>query len=369
MKINLFELERNQSLYENTVEYNLTESGVHPYTLRELFSKAQIEQLLDISLGYGYTEGRPNLRQAISTWYPGATPDNVLVTHGASEANFLALWSLLSPGDELLFILPNFMQLSGIARSFGITVKTVALRQENNWQLDLDEVRQAITPRTKMIACTNPNNPTGTILSANLMDGLVAIAREADIYLLADEIYRGSELNGCETPTFYGSYEKVIITSSTSKSLAHAGLRLGWIIAAEAVIYDAMCQQDYTTIGTGILNQWIAEQIMQPAMRSKILSRSHKILNNNLVILDQWVEQHSNLLSYCPPQATGMAFIHYNFDLNSSEFSKRLREKQSVFVVAGDWFGLDHYIRVGIGSDSDYLSDALQRINVFFDSV
>lgn len=367
MKIDLFQLERNQSLYENQVEYNLTESGVHPCTLRELLDETAIDQLLNIPLGYGYTEGRPQLRQAVSQWYPNASSENVLITHGASEANLIAVWSILSPGDELIFVIPNFMQICGLAHSIGVTVKTIALEEENGWQLDLDKLRSLITPQTKMIAFSNPNNPTGTVFSQTVMQELVAIAQETNIYLLSDEIYRGAELNGKETSTFYGNYEKVIVVSGVAKSLAHPGLRIGWLVASEAVIQNAMQRQDYTTIGTGVLNQLVAEAILQPVMRHKLLSRSQQILSQNLTLLDEWISRHANLVSYHPPQAGGMAFVRYSFPMNSSALSQQLREQQSVFVVAGDWFGLDHYIRLGIGSSSNFLAEALQRIDTYLE--
>ena len=365
MKFDLFQLERNQSLYENQVDYNLTESGVHPCNLRELLDDEAVEQLMNLPLGYGHTEGTPQLRKAISQWYPHASAENVLVTHGASEANLIAVLSVLSPGDELIFVLPNFMQIWGVARSLGITVKTISLQEGNHWKLDLEELRQLITPQTKMIAFSNPNNPTGIVFDKATMQELVEIAQETDIYLLSDEIYRGAELSEPETPTFYGEYDKVIVVSGTAKSLAHPGLRIGWLVSSETLIRSAMGRQDYTTIGTGPLNQQVAEVILQPEVRQKLLARSHRILNQNLVTLDSWIKQYPKLMSYHPPQAGGMAFVRYTFSENSSEFSKRLREDQSVFVVAGDWFGLDHYIRIGIGSAPDYLAEALRRVDDF----
>lgn len=365
MKIDLFQLERNQSLFENEVEYNLSDSGVHPCTLRELLNDREIEQLLNTSLGYGYTEGTPQLRQAVSQWYPSANPDNVLITHGASEANLIATASILSPGDELIFVIPNFMQIWGLARSIGVTVKTISLQEEKGWQLDLDELRGLITPQTKAIAFSNPNNPTGTVFSQETMAGLIAIATEADLYLLSDEIYRGAELNGAETPTFYGIYQKAIVVSGVAKSLAQPGLRIGWLVAEESLIHNAMSRQDYTTIGTGVLNQLIAEKILQPEMRRKLLDRSHRILTQNLATMNTWVDRHSDLMNYNPPQAGGMAFIRYSLAMNSSELSKQLRDKQSVFVVAGDWFGLDNYIRIFIGANKNYLTEALSRIDRF----
>ena len=364
MKIDLFQLERNQSLYENEVEYNLTESGVHSCTVRELLDQDDIKQLLDKSLGYGHTEGSPRLREAVSKWYTGASRDNVLITHGASEANLVAMLSILSAGDELIFVLPNFMQVWGIARAMGVVVKTVSLREESGWQLDLEEVKSLVTARTKAIAFSNPNNPTGQVFSQETMAGLVAIAQSAGLYLFSDEIYRGAELSGKETLTFYGMYEKVIVVSSTAKSLAQPGLRIGWLVGPVSIIQEAMQRQDYTTIGTSVLSQCVAEKILQPAIRQKLLERSHSILRQNLATIDQWIK-HYPLMSYQRPQAGGMVFINYGLEMTSSELSEQLRKEQSVFVVAGEWFGLDRYIRIGIGSPPGYLDAALQRFDKF----
>jgi len=170
MKIENFELERTQSLYENAVKYNLTESGIHPFTLEELLDKEEIEDLLSLRLGYGQTNGSLELREAISRLYPGADMDNILVTNGSAEANFINIWCNLDAGDELLLMVPNYMQMWGIARAFGVTVKPFHLREELNWNPDLDELKSLITPRTKMIAVCNPNNPTGAVMSDEAME-------------------------------------------------------------------------------------------------------------------------------------------------------------------------------------------------------
>ena len=204
MKFETFELERIQSLYENTVQYNLTESGIHPYTPRELLSEAEIDTMLNLRLGYGQTNGSIELRKAISQHYQGADMDNVLVTNGSAESNFTFAWSNIQAGDEVVVMLPNYMQIWGIARYLGAHVKPFYLKENLNWAPDMDELKQLVTPRTKMICLCNPNNPTGAILDADAMDAIVEIAKKNDALLHVDEIYRGAELEGKETPTFYG---------------------------------------------------------------------------------------------------------------------------------------------------------------------
>ncbi len=359
MKIEIFELERNQSLYENTVKYNLTESGIHPFTLEEVLDKEEIENLLSLRLGYGQTNGSIELRQAISHLYPGADLDNVLVTNGSAEANFINIWCNLDAGDELLLMVPNYMQMWGIARTFGVKVKPFHLREELNWDPDLDELKNLITSRTKMIAICNPNNPTGAVMSNEAMEEIVRLAKEVDAWIYADEIYRGAELDGKETKSFYGLTDKAIICCGLSKAYALPGLRIGWLAGPKKVIEQCWAGHDYTSISSGIIGNHVAALVLQPQRRMKVLNRNRKILKDNLFALEEWAGKHKGLFSFIPPRAGGIAFVKYSMNINSSELMTRLREEKSVFIVAGDLFGMDHYLRIGIGSEKDYLMAGL----------
>lgn len=365
MKIDTFLLERHQSLYENTVEINLTESGVEPMTLAQLLRPEELEALLQLRLGYNYTEGTPELRAAIASWYPGAGIDEVLVTTGAAEANFVMCWSLLEPGDTFASMLPNFMQMSGLAAALGARRQPFVLQlEEGEWRLDRRSLDAAVTGGAKLIAVCNPNNPTGAVLGESDMDAIVAAARACDAWLICDEIYRGAELDGRpETPTFWGRYEKAIVTSSTSKSIAHAGLRIGWAVAPPELITEAVRRQDYTTIGTGPINQYLASLILAPERRAQILERSRTILGRNTGLIDAWVARWGGRLRYVRPAAGGMVFVGYDFPINSTELGDLIRERESTFVVAGDWFGMDGYLRLGIGGHAHELEEGLRRID------
>jgi aspartate/methionine/tyrosine aminotransferase len=354
MKIEIFELERTQSRFENTVKYNLTESGIQPFTLEELLDKEEIEDLLSLRLGYGQTNGSLELREAISRLYSGADMDNILVTNGSAEANFINIWCNLDAGDELLLMVPNYMQMWGIARAFGVTVKPFHLREELNWGPDLDELKSLITPRTKMIAVCNPNNPTGAVMSDEAMEEIVRLAREADAWIYADEIYRGVELDGKETQSFYGLTDKAIICCGLSKAYALPGLRIGWLAGPKKVIEQCWAGHDYTSISSGILGNHVAALVLQPERRMKVLNRNRKILRENLSALEEWAGKHKSLFSFIPPRAGGIVFVKYSMNINSSELMTKLREEKSVFIVAGDLFGMDRYLRIGIGSEKNY---------------
>lgn len=354
MKIEAFELERTQSLWENRVKYNLTESGIHPYSLNEILDKEEIKDLLSLRLGYGQTNGSIELREAISHLYPGTDLDNILVTNGSAEANFITVWTNLEPGDELILMLPNYMQIWGIARSFGVTVKPFYLREDLNWGPDFDELKSLISPRTKMIAICNPNNPTGAALSKEAMNEIVQLARKVDAWIYSDEVYCGAELNGKETPSFYGLYDKVIVCCGLSKAYALPGLRLGWLAGPKETINKSWASHDYTSIASGILSNHVAALVLQPDRRKKVLNRNRKILNENLAELEKWIDKHKTLFNLIPPKAGGMAFLRYSLEINSTELATKLMKEKSVFIVAGDLFGMDHYLRIGIGSEKNY---------------
>ncbi len=361
MKIEAFELERRQSLWENLVEYNLTESGIHPFTLAELLDPEQLEELHNLRIGYGQTNGSINLRDAVSRLYPTSTRENILVTNGSAEANFISIWSILEKGDEYVLMLPNYMQTWGLAKSFGVNVKPFYLEEELNWQPDLEKLKDIVTKNTKMISVCNPNNPTGSILNEEAVNCLIDLAEETDAFIHSDEVYRGAELDGKEIDTFFSKYDKVLAVAGFSKAYSLPGLRMGWIVAPQDIAAKAWAYHDYTTISPSVLSQQIAEWALQPEKRAMILSRNRKMLNDNLEFFLEWLETRKHLFSFIPQKAGAMSFIRYNIDINSTELTERLRKEKSLLIVAGDCFGMDRYLRIGIGSEKDYLLKGLER--------
>jgi aspartate/methionine/tyrosine aminotransferase len=357
-------MERNQTLFENGVEINLTESGVHPCTIEEILPQDEAQALLRLPLGYGWTDGRPDLRSAVTSWYPGATSSNVLITDGSSEATMITLMALVEPGDRVLFAVPNFMQIDGLGRALGMDVRRLPLTADQGWQVDPEALRAAISGGVKLIAVTNPGNPTGAVLSQRSREALIAAAQETGAWLLVDEIYRGGEIDGAETETFYGEYPRVIITSSLSKSFACPGLRLGWITGPEEVIEEAAKRQDYTTIGSGILSQILGASVMEARNRERILARGRALLRENAAIVERWLQERSRW-NWERPAAGGMGFLRYDFDMPSERLSEELRQEESVFVVAGSWFGVENHIRIGIGVRTEILVEGLSRLDRF----
>ena len=364
MHVPPFLLERNQTLYENTVDINLTESGVHPATIADMLPDSRIDDLLTLPLGYGYTDGTPSLRAAIADWHPGAGPDNVLVANGTSEANLLTLMTLVEPGDEIIVIVPNFLQIDGLARTFGVNVRPVALRPEDNWQPDIDAVEAAIGPRTRLITLCDPNNPSGIGVSAAHRRALADLAETRGVWLHVDEIYRGAEIDGEVAATSYGLSDRVIVTGGLSKAFGCPGLRVGWLVAPPEIVAKGHQRQDYTTIGTGPLQQMLAEAVLTEPTRSRLLTRGRSILKSGRDRVAGWLRTH-NGWSWTPPDASGMAFIAYDFDMPSETLVTRLRQEESVLVCAGSWFGMEGHIRLGFGVDPAHLEAGLAGLERF----
>ena len=365
MKIEEFTLERIQSLYENTVELNLSDSGVHPLSLDDLLSEDEFAELRALELGYGWTNGAVSLRQSISDLYVDCGPDGVIVTNGSAEANFLMVMSLLEPGDEIIVFTPNYLQIWGWARAIGVSARAVPLKEELDWEPDLEELKTLITPRTKLITICHPNNPTGAVLSSEKMRALSEIAADNDIYLHADEVYKGSELEGPETVSFLDLYDKAFVTNGLSKAMALPGLRIGWLAGPVETIYAAWQRKDYTSITTSALSEYVAERVLRPETRQKILNRSKKILRENLSLLADWVTANPDDVSLIHPKAGGMAFVRYLRDINSTELAHALRKEKGVLILPGDVYGLDGFIRIGIGSPREHLEPGLARISEY----
>ena len=191
MSFKPFDLEYIQSKWEQVVEFNLTESGVHPISLADLLNgdQGKLDQLLATEINYPHVNGNPELRQNIARLYDGATWDkNILVTVGAAEANYIICNTLLGPGDEIATMTPTYKQVWGIAENNGHPVRPFHLRPENGWALDIDDLNRQVNDKTKIIAIVNPNNPSGYIMKEHEMQAIINAADRVGAWILADEV-------------------------------------------------------------------------------------------------------------------------------------------------------------------------------------
>lgn len=369
MKIEPFEMERWQSTWEHKVDFNLSESGVHPLTVRELLEMPgdgpilTTDDLLATGLGYAQGNGIESLRERISLIYPGSTIENILVTHGGAEANFLATLELIKPGEEVVIMLPNYMQVWGLVQGWGAEVKPWLMREENDWQPDPEELRGLVSEKTKLIVITNPNNPTGKVFRKPLLEAIVAAASKVGAWILADEIYRGAENAGEETPGFWGMYDRLLITSGLSKAYGLPGLRIGWVASPDVNRIDTLWSyHDYSTICSSPLTEALATHALEPVRRQNILERTRGIIRNNLPLLLEWIDGEEGLFSHTKTEAGAIMWVRYHLEVDSLELAERVRVEKSALIEPGDHFGVDHYLRLGFGPEHSYLTEALERV-------
>lgn len=367
-----FVMERMMSMYEQTVEFNLSESGVHPVTVRELIGDDEgiLDQMLGTELTYPEVNGIPELRTNIASLYDGASEDDVFVTVGGIEANYLAVTTLLEPGDGLVAMVPNYMQVWGLAKNRGIDVQTFGLDPENGWAPDLNELAAKTTPGTKMIAVCNPNNPTGRILTTAEMDGIIEIADEVGAWILSDEVYRGAErTTDVETPSFYGRYDRVVAAGSMSKAYGMPGLRLGWVASSRDAIDQMWARHEYLTISATAVSNRLGAFALRPDVRGRLVARTRRFIREGFPNLEAWMAERPGMFAPVSHEASAVALLRYTFDINSSELADRLRTEKSVLVVPGDHFGMDGFMRVSFGLPPEVLQPALDRIGELLDSL
>ncbi len=364
MKIPPFEMERWQSTWEDRVKVNLAESGVEPLALAELMGEDDLREALRTPLGYAETQGSEALRGAVASLYPHCGPENILITSGSSEANFLSVLATAEREVPFVTVLPNYMQVWGLAQAWARPVP-LRLRQEQSWQLDPEEVKTAIGPGTTAISLSHPNNPTGVALKEDGRHALLDAAEEVGAWILSDEVYRGAERVGAETPTFWGAAEKVLVTSGLSKAYGLPGLRLGWVCGPKDFVERLWALHDYTTIAINKLADVLGRRVLGP-WREKLIRRARTILRRNFPVLETFVRE--NDLTWVPPQAGAISFLRYPWKAPSLDLADRAREA-GVLIVPGAHFREEGFFRLGYGMEKEVLTEGLDILQTVFDQV
>ena len=369
MKIKPFAVEEWMNAWEVGAKYNIAETCVDSISMNELFEltgedKTEfLNRLCARRLSYGDIEGLPEFRKGVCGLYKTLNIENIVPTHGASGANHHVFYSLISPGDRVVSIMPTYQQLYSIPESYGADVQILHLSKENNYLPDLEKLRRLVTPKTKMICINNPNNPTGALMSEQMLREIVEIARSVDAWILCDEVYRHLSQEDGWCPSIVDLYEKGISVSSMSKVFSLAGLRLGWIATHDmSVVKSCLSHRDYNLVSCGVFDEMLAAAALKH--RDKLLERSRKIVRENLQILDDWVSSEPHV-SYVKPKAGTTALVYYDLDIPSYEFCEEMYKKTGAFVTPGDCFEVPHSMRIGYAYGKQDLIDGLKAISEY----
>ncbi len=368
MHIDPFGVEIWMNAHENHCALNLAETCVASLTLEDLLhitgrNETALAELLPRTLGYGAIEGSDRLRDAIAALYDGRTRDDVLVAHGTAGANALVWQALVERGDRVVSLVPTYQQHVSIPESLGADVIRLPLRPEDGWLPTDDALAQAILPGTKIVALTNPNNPTGALIDRAGLERIVAHARDVGANVLVDEVYRGTaQDDDAMGPSIADLYQRGIATSGMSKAFSLAGLRLGWLVAPPEVLAAASHHRDYNTISVGLIDDHLAALALESADR--ILARARRITRDNLALLSDWVAAEPGV-TWVRPAAGTTALLSYGLDMPSEAFCLDLLAEEGVLFTPGSAMGVEGTVRIGFGNAPDAMRAGLPRVSAF----
>ncbi len=368
MDIKVFGVEMWMNEFENDCKFNLAETCVDSITLGELIDMAGIDNsilgdLRKMRMGYGAIQGSDRLRNAIAALYDRQGRDNVLTAHGTIGANSLVHQTLVRRGDHVIAVVPTYQQHYSIPDSVGAEVELLHLRPENGFLPDLDELRAMIRPDTRLIAATNPNNPTGALMDREMLQEIADIAQGSDAWILCDEVYRGTDQSGDGfTVSICDLYDKGISTAGMSKAYSLAGLRVGWIVANQDLLEDVMVHRDYNTISVGGVDEFLSAIALEN--RDKIVERAHRITRENASILSDWVDGEP-LISWIRPKSGTTALVKYDLPMASRDFCTRLLDEEGVLFTPGSAMDMEGWLRIGYANPTDDLRAGLSRVSAF----
>lgn len=362
-----FVLEKYLLQHEHKARLSLCNSGLDGLNLRDILAvSTEATQALweRQSLGYSEPLGHPQLRQEVSRLYAGLEPEHVTIFAGAAEAIYCGLHALLSPEDHCIVVTPCYQSLKSVPESV-CEVSTVSLQPvERQWRLDTHAIRQAIRPNTTALILNFPNNPTGALPEHTVLDELVILAREFNLYLFSDEVYRGLELPGVEAwPAMADIYEKGVSVGSLSKLYGMPGTRVGWLACPdENLMSRVVGRRHYTTICNNGAGELLALMALQG--RDKLLPRNKAVLLPQYAILRDFLERHDDLFDWIDPQAGCLVFPRLKRGLKAERFALDLLHETGVLILPGQVYEFPgEYIRLGYAGKT--LPQALERFESF----
>lgn len=365
MTLQPFKLERYFAEYEFKVQYSLCSSDCEAVTTGELLdlepdARERFEQHW---LGYTESPGAPSLRAEIARIYERIAPEQVLVHTGAEEAIFLFMQAMVGAGDHLIVHTPCYQSLFEVARSIGCEVTRWEAWEENGWALDVDALQRMIRPTTRAIVINTPHNPTGYLMTREDYLRVHDIAREHNIVLFSDEVYRESEYDlATRLPAGCDVNDTAVSLGVMSKTYGLPGLRIGWVATRNAGVYQRMAAlKDYTTICNSAPSEFLAELAL--GHREQLARRNRSIIADNLKLLDDFFARRSELFDWKRPHAGPIAFPKFKGGAVDT-FCHDLVTQAGVLLLPGTLFDdTGNHFRIGFGRKN--MPEALAALESF----
>jgi len=370
MKIKDFQVERWLDTYETRAQYELAETDAKPFTIEELNQLNPQEDLLQklskMKIGYNPTTGSDALRNKIANLYGSdTTSNNILVTTGAIEADFLLSNVLVNKDDKVIALWPAYQALYSTAEACGAQLEFWKLSAEENFQPDLETLSKIIDNKTRLLVLNIPNNPTGAVINEQQLKTILQWAEKYNFYVLCDEVYHELIFQPDIVPPYARSLSKrAIRVGSMSKAYGLSGVRLGWIAGPESIIEQCWSYKDYTSISNSPISDYLAQFAL--ANFKRISERNHNIIVKNRETLKQWFEEHKKYFHYYLPEAGVLCFPKLrNIPISSQQLALDLFNQKSLLVVPGECFDMPNHLRIGFGGDTQRLEKSLSVFSAY----
>jgi aspartate/methionine/tyrosine aminotransferase len=366
MHLKPFLLDMWLAAYEHDIEFNLAASEGPRWTLNDILSLASEEErqrFLNHNLVYSRPAGADGLRAAIADMQ-GVNVETVQVVTGASEALLVLFWLAAEPGANVVLPQPGYPPFSALPESLGIEVRYYTLRKENDFRVDLDEIKQLVDRNTKLILINSPHNPTGGTISDSELDSLHDFTASREIQLVSDEVFH---------PIYHGQATRsaarlphATVIHDFSKAFPLAGVRTGWIVE-----HDTKRRERYWMARTyfSISNNTAGEMLAEIAMRRRniILGKTQQTATQNLRLLAAFMPEHRETLAWIPPRGGMFAFPWLVSGEDSRAFCQAAAE-QGILLAPGDCFDAPSHFRLGFAAMTDKFPAALHRLGEFVKS-
>lgn len=352
MQIAPFSIEQYFALYEFTTPYLLCASDCESLTTAELLGMADLSpvDLGQLHLGYTESQGNPQLRAAISQTYTSVNSDQVVVLSAPEEGIYLAMRTLLEPGDHVVVLTPAYDSLLNLAQHITGNVTQWSIQPTpDGWELDLNRMEDLVTPRTKLIVVNFPHNPTGLLPDRNEFETVINIARQYNVWLFCDEMYRGLEIDGrAQLPSAIERYERSIVLSGLSKVHGLPGLRAGWLIIKDIEIRSRLINwKYYTSICPSAPSEFLALAAIQS--QEQLVARNRDMIERNLAVATPFFRRWDHLFIWRPPQAGSVALVGLNHP-SATAYCHRLAQEAGVLLLPSSCLGYgDGHVRFGFG--------------------
>ncbi len=363
--------------WETVVSYDIAESGIYPLNTAELIEllpadqrQSVLDELLSLRLGYTEARGTARLRGELASTYEDVSPDDILVTTGAIEANFLLFTSLLDVGDHVVAVYPAYQQLYSVAKAIGCDVTPWNVSQRaGRFAYDIDELERLVRPGTRLIVVNTPHNPTGATLTDADLARIYDIAESNGALVLCDEAYRWLDIPDGRplAAPMRNLGPRAISVGTVSKPFGLPGLRIGWIAATDEIAQKCWSTRDYTSLSPAGLSDYLATVALRN--RDALIVRNGEIMRSNLAVADVWFAEHADLAAWDRPRGGLLALVRYAAANPSSEVADHLAKDYSVMLAPGSAFGYEGHLRIGIGQRPDVFAEGLRRTATYLRSI